>query len=255
MMWLNLVFLLNTRMREKVFTENVGIYKLTCIKNNKIYIGKSVNLKKRIYRHKNCLKDKTNSMLQRAIQKYGWESFHVEILEYFSNFNPITDNNTILDRERYYINLYNSTDTSKGYNICKYSNDRTGIPLTTEHKNNISRGNKGKHIHSEEFKERMRQRRLGSVMSEETKEKLRIINKNKKLTQDHKNKIGEKSLGRKLSEESKEKISRLNFGRKRSDETKEKMRLAKLGKKRSKETLEKIKATKLRKLTNLTINQ
>ena len=37
--------------------KSAGIYKLTCSTNGKIYIGKAVNLYKRLNRHKNCAKD------------------------------------------------------------------------------------------------------------------------------------------------------------------------------------------------------
>ena len=56
-----------------------GIYKITNLINNKIYIGSTCNFKDRKSKHKN---KKTNTMISRAISKYGWDNFLFEIIEY-----------------------------------------------------------------------------------------------------------------------------------------------------------------------------
>jgi len=55
------------------------IYKITNKINGKFYIGKTVtSLEKRMSSHK---KDRRNiTPLTRAIDKYGWENFDVEVL-------------------------------------------------------------------------------------------------------------------------------------------------------------------------------
>jgi len=53
------------------------IYVITNNLNGKQYVGQTVDFKSRIRHHKRC----KNSTIGRAIQKYGWENFSVEVLE------------------------------------------------------------------------------------------------------------------------------------------------------------------------------
>ena len=57
----------------------VGIYKLTNLSNGKIYIGQSVNVEDRIYKHKMALKGNyhKNDHLQKAWNKYGKNSLNL----------------------------------------------------------------------------------------------------------------------------------------------------------------------------------
>jgi len=185
-----------------------GIYKLTCINNGKVYIGKAINLKKRLNQHKN---PKVKYYLQNAILKHGWESFEVEILESFKDFDDIKDNDFLLEREAYFIKLFDSTNVDKGYNLCKYSNDGTGKK------------------HTEETKERMRQCKLGKSLTEEHKAKMR-----KPKSEETKSKMSRSQKGRLRSEETKEKMRKSqlgntsNLGNPHSEESKEKMRQARI---------------------------
>lgn len=87
-----------------------GIYCIRNIINNKVYIGKSINLLKRKTSHFSNLKQNKhkNFKLQGSINKYGIDKFIFEILEY-------CDNKDIDLKEIEYINKYNSS--IKGYNI------------------------------------------------------------------------------------------------------------------------------------------
>lgn len=215
-------------MRVREYPESAGIYKLICNNNGKVYIGKATNLYKRINRHKNCAKFTTNKYrLQNAITKHGWENFSVEILEIFENFDGVGDNDRLLDRESHYIKLFESTNHDKGYNICEYSTDTGGKPLSDKHKESIKQSLLGRTF-SDETKEKMRQSQLGKKMSDEQKEKLRHVN-----------------LGKNLTDETKEKIRIANTGREKSPETREKLRLANVGKKRSEEMKNKLRGRKL----------
>ena len=74
--------------------------------NNKVYIGQSLNSENRFKSH--CKPNKDNSLIDKAIQKYGKEHFYYEILEsQIENYN---------EREKYWIEYYNSKKTN-GYNI------------------------------------------------------------------------------------------------------------------------------------------
>lgn len=246
------------------YPKEAGIYKLTCNNNGKIYIGKAVNLFNRLtYYEKYVIKNlKDKSRLKNAIIKYGWNSFTVEILEIVKNFDKLNDNISLLERESHYINLFNSTDKDNGYNICKFSTDRTGI------------------LHTEESKRKMSKSRMGKVVSEETRAKISLSNLGRTNTVEHNERLRQLSLGntnflgRKHSEETKEKMSKSKLGksilpehkenirkasskRRHSEETKEKIRQSTkaaktkfLGIKRSEETKEKIRQSMLKKKTS-----
>jgi group I intron endonuclease len=202
-----------------------GIYKLTCKNNNKIYIGKSINIGTRLSYHKNT---NGKTLIRKAIEKHGWDSFDVEILEIFENFNKLKDNDHLLKREAHFIEILNSTDRDIGYNLCKFSRDTTGT------------------VRSKETKEKIRQAMTGRKHSEETKEKLKHINLGKKLSEETKEKMRQRMLGnthgtklkgiKKISEENKEKLRiRLQGntyakGHKITEEHKEKLRIANIKK-------------------------
>ena len=90
-----------------------GIYIIKNDINDKVYIGQSININKRIQEHfwkSTCIKDVSyNSALHNAIRKYGKEHFYWEVLEECEA--------SLLDEyERKYIELYNSISPN-GYNI------------------------------------------------------------------------------------------------------------------------------------------
>lgn len=90
-----------------------GIYKITNIKNNKNYIGSSINMKNRIKKHYYELNNNVhnNKYLLRSYNKYGEKYFFVEILEIFDNITK----NKLLKIEEKYIILYDSL--KNGYNL------------------------------------------------------------------------------------------------------------------------------------------
>lgn len=218
-------------MRSSIYPKKAGVYKITCLTNGKIYIGKAINIQRRIAGHKlKSLSVEGNGYFQRATIKYGWDSFKVEVLELVEDFDKLKDNDNLLKRESYYIEYYNSTDPNIGYNICKFSNDRTGmtnIPHTPEAKEKMRLAGLGRK-HSEETKEKIRLIKLGLKHSQETKEKIKTGNTGKIITDETRKKLSESSKGKPKSREAVEKTRQANLGRKWSDETREKMRLARL---------------------------
>ncbi len=139
-----------------------GIYTITCTTNSKMYIGMSVNIKKRFEDHKSSLRNKThrNQYLQRAWNKYGESNFRFEILEEWEE--PY-----LLTMEHYWITLLNSRDPLYGYNIDPTSPfGRTR--LSEETKRKIGDSNRGK-IRSKEALENQSRAHLGYVFSEERK--------------------------------------------------------------------------------------
>jgi group I intron endonuclease len=59
-----------------------GIYKITCIPTQKVYIGQSINVKKRIAAHRSDLKANRhgNDYLQNVVNKYGIENFKFQAI-------------------------------------------------------------------------------------------------------------------------------------------------------------------------------
>lgn len=90
-----------------------GIYKITNKINNKIYIGQSIDIKRRWSEHKSRANEKDtncyNKPLYRSIRKYGIENFNFEIIEECK----VEELN---EKEKYYIQLFNSL-IPNGYNI------------------------------------------------------------------------------------------------------------------------------------------
>ena len=90
----------------------MGIYKITNLVNNKIYVGSSTNIKKRWRDHKWYLKENKhhNSHLQASVNKYGIGLFKF-------NIELECDVKLLLIEERKVINKYNSNDRTCGYNV------------------------------------------------------------------------------------------------------------------------------------------
>ena len=91
---------------------HTGIYKLTNLKNQKVYIGQAANLADRWKDHiKAGLGiDTPNNMLYAAMIKDGVENFTFEVLEE-------CERSDLNDRETYYIEFYRSQE--HGYNMTK----------------------------------------------------------------------------------------------------------------------------------------
>lgn len=169
-----------------------GIYAIENLDNDKIYIGQSVDIRKRFREHKHHLKQNNhdNIYLQRAWNKYGSAKFTFKILE-------VCNENELNGKEIYYISKYRS----KSYNL-----------------NNGGYGNRG-YKHTEETKKKLKETRklqkepmLGKKHTKETKEKLSKINKGKKLPQEIIKKMIESHKGYKHSEETKTKMSETKKG-------------------------------------------
>lgn len=138
-----------------------GVYKITCLVNNKVYIGSSINLYSRLNSHKSKLnKNKGNINLQKDFNKYKINNFTFTTLETNKSINKYE----IYKKEEYYINKYKSNKIEFGYNISNVSEN-------------------GNNIFSVETKIKISQSRIGTKMSDSTKERISIANKNKKPTQ------------------------------------------------------------------------
>lgn len=117
------------------------IYKCTNLINNKIYIGKSNNPQKRWSRHiYDSKKDKIGSkqlLFHRAIRKYGYQNFSIEILSEYDS-----DKECLL-AEIDFIKSLKSNDISIGYNLTTGGEGVAGYHRTPEECKAISERNSG----------------------------------------------------------------------------------------------------------------
>lgn len=134
-------------------------YKITNLKNSKLYIGKASNIKKRWAAHKTAAKTKQEgdySIFHRSIAKHGCDNFAIEELSQHE-----LEKDALL-QEKIFIKELNAKDKSIGYNLTDGGDGASGYKHTEEAKKRMSElkkgiylGNKnpfyGKH-HSIEFR-------------------------------------------------------------------------------------------------------
>lgn len=91
----------------------IGIYKITNILNNKVYIGQSIDIKNRWIQHIYEAKNKRkNGKLYPAMEEDGIDNFIFEVIEECNLDSSVLD-----AKERYWINYYDSFNN--GYNSTK----------------------------------------------------------------------------------------------------------------------------------------
>lgn len=136
-------------MIDKCYKNINGVYRITNIINNKVYIGSSVNLYKRIYEHFRELKinKHSNKILQNSFNKYGIENFMVDILE-----SSINSHEEMLDLETHQIQKHNSHIREFGFNILPTAKGTCGYIISDERRRKISESNKGKIAHNKNTK-------------------------------------------------------------------------------------------------------
>lgn len=121
---------------------NTGIYKITNIINNKVYIGSASFLNKRMDNHFKALKINKhfNKKLQSSYNKHGKINFKFEVIEYCSKID-------LLIKEQYYFDtiLYAQEFIKKednrfeilGYNIDPIAGSRIGCKVSDETKEKL----------------------------------------------------------------------------------------------------------------------
>ncbi len=182
------------------FSKKPGVYKITNILNNKIYIGKANDLNQRIPVH--WYPSYKDSYFDRSCKKYGKENFIIEILHEQESLNV----EELLALEVAFIDFFDCLFSNGGYNMCLFSNDNTGLKRTKETKEKLSIGKLGEKNprfgleHSKRWRSDVSNKMIGSQnhsfgkqKSEETILKIKQKRKLQDLTFAHK-KIVQKDL-------------------------------------------------------------
>lgn len=151
------------------------IYKTTNNINGKVYIGQK---KSSTYLQEKYLG--SGKLIKKAINKYGRDNFSNELLCWCISQNELNL------YEKYYINLYNSTNKSIGYNIA----------------DGAQGGNLGDRVNAKISKSLM-----GHITSIETRNKIRKSNTGKKLSIETKKKISNANKGKVISDVTKQRMS------------------------------------------------
>jgi group I intron endonuclease len=224
--------------------KNGCIYLVTCIENNKKYVGQYTyeNPTGRFKRHlSNNQKD--TCVFHRALWKYGKDAFKLETLGIFPH-------SSLNNMEAYYAEQFQSyiwdtneeANISGGYNmmLCGQMN-RQGMKHTSETLEKLSKASKGRK-HTEETKSKISKGNTGKKMSAQAVEKHRQSMLGYKHTDEAKANMSKAGKGKKHTEESKEKMSKSKKGWNPSAETRANMSLAQKGKKRSVEEIARRKA-------------
>lgn len=178
-----------------------GVYCIENLINSKKYIGQSIDIEERWYRHKYYLDNNKhqNAHLQSSWNQYGRDAFAFYVLQECQLDN-------LDDVETYYIKFFETMDRNKGYNL-------------------ESGGSSNKYV-SEESREKMSKSHMGKILSEDHKAKISqalIGHEPAKFTEEGLRKLSEFNTGKVLSDETKTKISNGLKGIIRSDETKKKI--------------------------------
>ena len=131
---------------------NIGYVYLITSPSNRLYIGSTSNLKKRIYSYSN-LNCKTQTKLYNSLKKYGWENHTFEVI-WEGFINEMLKNETLLGLE---------------YDVLNIKNLNLKLPKIGDNRK----------ITSDETKNKMSNSAMGRVFSEESKIKIKENNKNK----------------------------------------------------------------------------
>lgn len=252
-----------------------GVYRIESqCKPNRVYIGSSVNIRKRWMEHLRDLRhgNHCNRKLQNHYNKYGESDFVFVVIELcLSEF--------ITEREQYYI------DTLKpNLNICPTAGNCLGRKFSEETKSKLREAGKGRRHSPETIKKMSEIHKRQPPMSNETRAKLSKIWKGRKHSEESKRKMrdiakkrpsisdetrrkmseaarnmspelrqlhgeilkkNKRSPGYRHSEKTRQKISEVQKGRPLSEETKKKISESNkgknIGRRHSEETLAKMR--------------
>lgn len=178
-------------------TTKPGIYLIRNKINNKIYVGKSINIRKRFGCYRSAVKKcKTDSqIITRAIKKYGWENFTIELLECFD----VIDEKLLSQKESEWISKLNATDKKIGYNIRDYeegtsrqrNSEEIRLKIKATLKSLGDRSGKNSPNYGNKFNDETKVNMSISALNRKPGSNKRNSSRKKNLPNDHKIKIRE----------------------------------------------------------------
>ena len=213
------------------------VYRITCLDNDKSYIGISIDMESRVRQHiRTAHGDKKRvPILYRAMRKYGTHRFSFEhIASAMGHENAYAVEKALIAQD--------GTFKPSGYNSTLGGDGTHGQVFSEEALEKIRTGFKGR-THTPESREKMRSflgrnhtaetraKMSASGMgrhapSDETRERMRLGQLNKADPEGWKEKLRKANLGKKASEETRAKMSLASKGRPKSDSAKENMRIS-----------------------------
>jgi len=167
--------------------ERYIVYKITCLENNKIYIGYTGNsLEERFKQHLRSAKSTHhNGILYRSMRKYGVDKFSIEEIDSSNSFEDV------LEKEKYWIEHYKTNHCrypNNGYNMTDGGEGAKGFRPTEEQKKRVAQVWVGR-THSEETKKKMSEAKKGKPLSDKQKAHLENLHKDRELTEEQKQKL------------------------------------------------------------------
>ena len=204
----------------------IGIYKITNLVNNKVYIGQSKNIDYRFSLHKSYLLNNhhENIHLQRAWNRYGEENFKFEVIEE-------CEESKLTEKEQYWIDYYGGLNSNNNYNLRDASSVGKMSNISRQKMSIAKLGTKREKWVCEKLSKSFKGKNScwkGKHLSEEHKRKISESNKGRKQTSEHIKKATETRIKNgsyenlKYNEERSRKIKEALTGRVVSDETKKK---------------------------------
>lgn len=156
-----------------------GIYIITCLADNKVYIGSSVDVYSRWKRHRYDLKNNQheNQHLQNAYNKFGKEMFIFHLLEECKKTE-------LVSREQHYLDTYKSWDKTNGFNKYQRAYSPKGWKMSDTQKRKISLALTG-HLTSKETRDKIGKAHKGKKMSKEAIEANRRWHTGRKQSEDN----------------------------------------------------------------------
>ena len=202
--------------------KKMGIYKITNLANDKVYLGSSNNLKKRRREHLWALRENRhdNPYFQNAFNKYGESNFTFEVIE------QVLNEDDLRSTEQKYIDELNVCNREIGYNINEYAsgggligenNPNYGKKMSEEQKQKIRKTMTGRK-YSLERRMNMSQNRKGKCTGENN------WNYGRPKTEEEKQRQSEAMIGRYVGDKNP------FYGQKHSESTRKKMSEVRVGK-------------------------
>jgi group I intron endonuclease len=234
---------------DRQFRKRKGVYALVNLVDGKLYVGSSIDLKKRSHDHLYLLRrnQHPSAYLQYAFNKHGEMAFEMRILQ------EVASDDDLNSAEQYWMDDLRCYDRRYGYNI-DVSADRTivspetgakiaaalrGRTISDEHRAKLRQALKGRSL-SEEARNNMR----GRTHTAETRAKIAAAGKGRSLSKETRAKISATLKGRTLSQEARVRMSEAHKGRILSEQARAKVIHALTGRPVSLETRARISATR-----------